>query len=90
MLIKDDGKNLTDVLAEGKKDLLEVLINCGISCRSCYKNKQHKGWDNGGLTCGDKFISAPELSCCMEWREARSEEELEADRHAGKYKTFGD
>ena len=71
-----DGLGLSDVLALGKEDLLQVLVTCGISCRSCYKNAEHKGWIDGGITCGEKFISAPELSCCMEWREGRTESEI--------------
>lgn len=73
---KYNGMKLTDVLALGELDLSDVLLNAGISCKTCYKNKSFRGWKEGGIICDEGFVSAPELSVCMKWREGRTESQI--------------
>lgn len=84
---KFDGLGLSEVLALGEEDLLDVLVGCGISCRTCYKNKGQKGWDDGGIICDtdNSFVSAPELSVCLKWREGLSEEQRRKCTQTGNY-----
>ncbi len=73
---KFEGASLVDVLAAGEMPLMEVLVNAGISCKSCYRNPKRKSWGDGGLLCNGKFVSAPELNVCLEWKENRTLEEI--------------
>ena len=66
-------KSLSEALStskEDKNDLFNILVSSGVSCRTCYMNEKGLGW--GSLfTCPltHKFVSAPELSVCLKWRE---------------------
>ena len=75
---KHDGMSLVDVLASGDMDLLDVLVRSGISCRSCIHNPkrqesilcEHSDQSNCVL------VSCTALSCCMHWRENRTDDEI--------------
>lgn len=65
--------SLTEKLAKGDDDLINVLVGSGISCATCYKNTNH---NTDGFICGDKWCSFPPLNLCLKWRESRTEKEL--------------
>ena len=81
---------LTKALSRGEEDLMKILVSSGISCWTCYKNKEHKGWGEGGFYCEieNTFAAAPELSVCLKWREDRTEEQIKAFDADGKWKTI--
>ena len=62
---------LSQKLAKGDDKLINVLVGCGINCVNCKHNKEKKTWSDGGLVCNNKFVSAPEITVCMDWIEGR-------------------
>lgn len=67
------SENLTDKLAKGDEDLINILVGSGISCASCQKNPNG---NTTGFICENGFCSFPKLNLCMHWRERRTEAEL--------------
>lgn len=70
---------LTEVLWEGEKDLITILVSSGINCKTCYINTQGRGWSDGGFICRraereSVFCSCPELNLCLDWRQRKTEE----------------
>lgn len=85
-----DGMGLSEVLASREFDLFEALVRCGISCRTCYMNYGRFVADSNSFKSFDCrkaniFVSAPELSVCMKWRDGLSNEMRKKVRDAGSY-----
>ena len=76
-----DGQG-TD-LHEGEKDLITILVSSGINCTTCYKNKNAKGWDDGGFMCDEVFCTCPEINLCFKWRQ-RQEDNNEDNTERGE------
>lgn len=60
---------MSEVLFEGKEDLITILVSSGISCKTCYKNRKGLGFEDGGFLCEEGFCSCPEINLCMKWRQ---------------------
>ena len=65
---------LEDRLKKGEQDLFDVLVSCGVNCKNCLLNTEHRGWNEGGFFCehSGRYASAPELTVCLKWREGRA------------------
>lgn len=85
---KEETKPMSQVLFEGESDLFDILVNSGISCWTCYKNKKHRGWNEGGFNCENGFASAPEISVCLKWREGLNEVQRRRFSADGKWKEY--
>ena len=65
---------LSEKLWLGDEDLIGVLVASGISCKSCYVNKDGIGFPNC-FSCDKEnvFVGCPEMSVCMQWRQRKEE-----------------
>ena len=64
---------LTEVLAEGELDLIDILVSSKINCKTCYKFKENdpEKYPGFGGFCEDMFTNWPEISLCLHWRQRK-------------------